>query len=295
MENENNDIISEEIEITDEESEAVIDETLITSSSDEVEEIKEELAEETFVMAEPEETVVTEETVIETTETIVAEEPEEVPVQKKKPRHGRKDDDISVGRQIFEGLLTKNVILTQAVGLCPLLALSVTVKYGLYISLIATVILIVSNIVISLSSRIISERVRIPIFLIIITGIVTILKMLLDAFLPDISMSLGLYIPLIAVDSMILLRADGYARNHSLISSAFDGLATGLGFTLVMLILSIIRELLGSGSILGITILPENFPYFTVLLLPVGGFLLLGAIAALFKQIFNKKQKGTER
>lgn len=204
--------------------------------------------------------------------------------------HFKKDEDeIPAGRLFLESFLTRNTVLTQAVGLCPLLALSVSVKNGLFISMIATIVLVISNVLISLLGKIINERIRIPVFLMITTGIVTVLNMLLEAFVPDISMSLGLYIPLIAVDSIILLRADGYARNHSFVFSAIDGFATGLGFTLIMFIMSVIRELLGSGSFFGISILPESFPYFTFILLPFGGFLVLGLLIALYNKIFGKK------
>ncbi len=191
-------------------------------------------------------------------------------------------------QQLYEGIFTNNPVLVQLIGMCPTLATTTSLKNGVGMGLAATAVLICSNVVISLLRKFIPSKVRIAAYITIIAGFVTAVDLLMQAYLPDLSKSLGLFIPLIVVNCIILARAEAFASKNKVLPSAVDGLSMGLGFTFALCILSIIREILGSGSILGIQLFGDNFQPMLMMILPAGGFLTLGFVIALFQKILKK-------
>lgn len=193
------------------------------------------------------------------------------------------------------GVITQNPSLVLLLGMCPLLATSTSVANGLGMGLAATAVLVCSNVVISLLRKIIPGQIRIAAYIVVIAGFVTIVDLLLAAFLPSLHASLGLFIPLIVVNCIILARAEAFASKNSVGDSALDGLTMGLGFTAALLVLSTIREILGNGTFLGFHLFGENFPAATIITMPAGGFLTLGfVIAAIAKISSMKKEKETK-
>ena len=190
-------------------------------------------------------------------------------------------------KQFKDGLLTKNPVLVQLLGLCPVLAITTSLFNGIGMGLSVTIILICSNVLISALRKVIPPQIRIAAYIVIIAGFVTIVDLVLQAFLPDLSESLGMFIPLIVVNCIILGRAEAFASKNGVLASALDGLCQGIGYTVALVIMCVIRELLGSGTfgggILnggeGIVIIPEGFPAMQMVM-PVGGFLTLGFVIA---------------
>ena len=186
-----------------------------------------------------------------------------------------------------EGLLTKNPVTVQLLGMCSTLAITTSLFNGLGMGLAVTVILICSNVLISALRKVIPSQIRIAAYIVIIAGFVTIVDLLLQAYLQALSDSLGVFIPLIVVNCIILGRAEAFASKNGVVASALDGLCQGFGYTVALVIVCIIRELLGSGTfgggILnggeGIRIIPEGFPAMQMVM-PVGGFLVLGFVIA---------------
>ena len=189
---------------------------------------------------------------------------------------------MTVSEQIKGGL-----VLVQLIGMCPTLATSTSLTNGIGMGLSATAVLVCSNIVISLLRKIIPSKIRIAAYITIIAGFVTIIDLLLQAFIPSLAASLGLFIPLIVVNCIILGRAEAFASKNSVVPSAIDGLFMGLGFTLTLVILSVIRELLGAGTILGGAITVFSSPA-TIMILPAGGFLTLGCVIAVVQKLSKK-------
>ena len=197
-------------------------------------------------------------------------------------------------KQLNEGLLSKNPVLVQLLGLCSVLAITTSLFNGLGMGLSVTVILICSNVLISALRKIIPSQIRIAAYIVIIASFVTIVDLILQAFLPDLSESLGVFIPLIVVNCIVLGRAEAFASKNGVLASAIDGLCQGIGYTVALVIMCVIREFLGSGTfgggILnggeGIRIIPEGYPAM-MMVMPVGGFLTLGFVIAGF-QWFNK-------
>ncbi|MGN1031130.1 MAG: electron transport complex subunit RsxE [Butyricicoccaceae bacterium] len=193
---------------------------------------------------------------------------------------------MTVSEQIKGGLITNNPVLVQLIGMCPTLATSTSLTNGIGMGLSATAVLVCSNIVISLLRKLIPSKIRIAAYITIIAGFVTIIDLMLQAFIPSLAESLGLFIPLIVVNCIILGRAEAFASKNSVGASAIDGLFMGLGFTLTLVILSVIRELLGAGTILGtITVLSSPA---TIMILPAGGFLTLGCVIAAVQKLSKK-------
>lgn len=190
-------------------------------------------------------------------------------------------------QQFKEGLLTKNPVLVQLLGMCSTLAITTSLFNGIGMGVSVTIILICSNIMISALRKLIPDSIRIAAYIVIIAGFVTIVDLLLQAFLPELSESLGVFIPLIVVNCIILGRAEAFASKHGVAASALDGLFQGIGYTAALIVMCVIRELLGAGTfgggILnggeGIRIIPEGFPALQ-LVMPVGGFLTLGCVIA---------------
>ena len=197
---------------------------------------------------------------------------------------------MNVGKQLKEGLLTQNPVLVQLLGMCSTLAITTTISNGIGMGLSVTIILTLSNIFISLLRKIIPEQVRIACYIVVIAGFVTMVDLLLQAFFPDIAESLGVFIPLIVVNCIILARAESFASKNKPAAAAIDGICQGIGYTLVLLVMSAIRELLGSGALAGNQIFPAEYSA-SLIAQPVGGFLTLGFLIALM-QWAQRKVKG---
>lgn len=198
---------------------------------------------------------------------------------------------MNVGKQLKEGLLTQNPVLVQLLGMCSTLAITTTVSNGIGMGLSVTIILTLSNIFISLLRKIIPEQVRIAAYIVVIAGFVTMVDLLLQAFFPDIAESLGVFIPLIVVNCIILARAESFASKNKPVAAAIDGICQGLGYTLVLVVMSAIRELLGSGTLAGARIFSAEYAA-SMLALPVGGFLTLGFLIALMQWVQRKTKGG---
>lgn len=192
--------------------------------------------------------------------------------------------------QFKKGLLTNNPVFVQLLGMCSTLAITTTVANALGMGLSVTVVLICSNVLISLLRKIIPQQIRIASYIVIISGFVTIIEMLLKALAPDISKSLGLFIPLIVVNCIILARAEAYASKHSVFPSAIDGLAMGIGYTVAVVVLAFIRELFGSGTLLGFTVFGDWYKPVGMLISPAGAFITLGCIIAAVQKFLMKKK-----
>ena len=193
-----------------------------------------------------------------------------------------------------DGLLDRNPIFVQLLGMCSTLAISTSVLNGIGMGLSVTFVLILSNLFISVFRKVIPSKIRIASYIVIIAGFVTVVDMLLQAFIPSLASSLGLFIPLIVVNCLILARAESFASRYGPLPSLMDGLAMGLGFTVALTIISAIRELLGSGSLCGIRVLPDSYSPAVLVVSPVGGFLILGALIALVEWIRARKRKKKE-
>lgn len=200
-------------------------------------------------------------------------------------------DKISVGKIFKDGLLDQNPIFVQLLGMCSTLAVSTTVVNGIGMGLSVTFVLILSNLFISLLRNLIPSKIRIASYIVIIAGFVTVVDMILQAYVPSLAQSLGLFIPLIVVNCIILARAESFASKHGPLPSVLDGLAMGIGFTVALVIISGIRELIGSGTLLGFKIMPETYSPAVLVISPVGGFLILGALIALVQWLKSRTGK----
>lgn len=193
-----------------------------------------------------------------------------------------------------EGIITKNPTFIQLLGMCPTLAVTTTVANGIGMGLSATFVLICSNFFISVLRKFIPNKIRIASYIVIIAGFVSAVEMAIKAWLPDLASSLGLFIPLIVVNCIILARAEAFASKNAPLPSAMDGLACGIGFTLALTIISTVRELIGSGSIFGVNLLGPNYSPALIIILPAGGFLVLGFLIALVQFIMAKVERRGE-
>ncbi len=200
-------------------------------------------------------------------------------------------------KQFKEGLLTKNPVLVQLLGMCSTLAITTSLFNGIGMGLSATIILMCSNVLISALRKVIPSQIRIAAYIVIIAGFVTIVDLAMQAFLPELSESLGVFIPLIVVNCIILGRAEAFASKNGVLASAVDGLCQGIGYTVALVIVCVIRELLGAGTFgggllgggEGIRIIPEGYPAMQ-LVMPVGGFLTLGFVIAGSQWLMKKLQ-----
>ena len=187
---------------------------------------------------------------------------------------------------IKKGIIKENPTFVLMLGMCPTLATTTSAINGLSMGLATMFVLICSNVVISLIKKLTPDMVRIPVFIVVIASFVTILQMVMQAYVPDVYAELGLFIPLIVVNCVILGRAEAFAAKNSTGASLMDGIGIGLGFTLGLTLLGICRELLGAGSIFGLTLLPETYNML-MFVLPPGAFITLGFLVA----IVNKMRK----
>ena len=205
---------------------------------------------------------------------------------------------MKIGKMFKEGLLTKNPVLVQLLGMCSILAITTSLFNGIGMGISVTIILICSNVLISALRKVIPSQIRIAAYIVIIAGFVTIVDLALQAFLPELSESLGVFIPLIVVNCIILGRAEAFASKNTVAASALDGLFQGIGYTVALVIMCVIREFLGAGTfgagILnggeGIRILPEGTPAM-MMIMPVGGFLTLGFVVAGFQWLMKRMEK----
>ena len=185
---------------------------------------------------------------------------------------------------IKNGIIKENPTFVLMLGMCPTLATTTSAINGLSMGLATMFVLICSNVVISLIKNLTPDMVRIPVFIVVIASFVTLLQMVMQAYLPGIYASLGLFIPLIVVNCIILGRAEGFASKNGAVASLMDGIGIGLGFTLGLTLLGICREFLGNGSIFGITLLPETYNML-MFVLPPGAFITLGFLVAIINKI----------
>lgn len=194
-------------------------------------------------------------------------------------------------KKIFvNGLIHENPVIIQLLGMCPTLAVTTSTKNGIGMGLATTAVLICSNLVISLLRKLVPSKIRIPIYVVVIATFVSIVGMLMEAFVPSLFQSLGLFIPLIVVNCVILARAEAFASKNKPFDSAIDGLAMGLGFTLSLAVLGSVRELFGAGSIYGISIFGASYNPAIIMILPPGAFLALGLLLALYNAVMLKKK-----
>ena len=191
---------------------------------------------------------------------------------------------------LFNSMIKENPVLVLLLGLCPTLGTSSSAINGMSMGLATTAVLVFSNILISVFKKVIPDKVRIPAFIMIIASLVTIVQMLMEAYTPDIYKVLGLYIPLIVVNCIVLGRAESFASKNSVFDSTLDGLGSGLGFTLALTILGIIREILGNGTIFNIVITPANWQPALIFILPPGGFLTIACVIAFQNYLKQKKE-----
>ena len=188
---------------------------------------------------------------------------------------------------LVNGIIKENPTFVLLLGMCPTLGTTSSALNGMSMGLATMAVLIVSNLIISLIKNLIPDMVRIPSYIVVIASLVTVLQMCIKAYAPDVDKSLGLFIPLIVVNCIILGRAESFAAKNNPVSSIFDGIGIGLGFTLGLTSLGAVRELLGTGSIFGVTLWGEQYGMLMFVLAP-GAFLVLGYLIVLFNKIFKK-------
>ena len=214
---------------------------------------------------------------------------------------------MNLGKQFKDGMLTQNPVLVQVLGMCSTMAITTSFFNGLGMGVSVLIILTLSNMIIAAMRKIIPDKIRIAMFIVVIAGFVTCVDLSIQAFLPDLANSLGVFIPLIVVNCIILGRAEAFASKNPVGASAVDGICQGIGYTLVLICMCVVRELLGSGkfgggllgggglgSAPGITIFPEEFGI-KILTMPVGGFLTLGALIALMQWAMAKSNAKKEK
>lgn len=194
--------------------------------------------------------------------------------------------------RLYNGIAKENPTFVLMLGMCPTLAVTTSAINGLGMGLTTAVVLTLSNLIISLLRKVIPDKVRIPAFIVIIASFVTIVQLLLEGYLPDLNEALGVYIPLIVVNCIILGRAEAYAYTHGPVSSLFDGIGMGLGFTVALTCIGMVRELLGSGKLFGFTVMPDSFTPIVIFVLAPGAFFVLAALCAIqnFVKIQGEKR-----
>lgn len=197
-------------------------------------------------------------------------------------------------KAFLNGLITENPTFVLLLGMCPTLAVTTGVTNAIGMGLSTAFVLTCSNIVISLLRNFIPNKIRIASYVVIIAGFVTIVQMLMNAYVPALAGSLGIYIPLIVVNCIILGRAEAFASKNNVLLSAFDGLGMGLGFTCALTLIASVREILGAGTFAGIKLFGEGFQPASIMILPPGAFLTLGVLLAVINGISAKRKKSKE-
>ena len=201
----------------------------------------------------------------------------------------------NLSKEFTKGILKENPVLSLVLGTCPTLAITTAAQNAIGMGIAATLVLVCSNAVIALFKKFIPDKIRIPCYITIIAGFVSIVQMLVKAFAPEIDKTLGIYLPLIVVNCIILGRAEMFASKNSLIPSVLDGLGMGIGFTAALLSMGIIRELFGNGTFFSVPILKGFIDPVIVFILPPGGFFVFGMLIALSNKLssINKKETDT--
>ena len=186
-----------------------------------------------------------------------------------------------VTERLYNGIIKENPTFVLTLGMCPTLAVTTSAMNGLGMGLSTTVVLALSNLMISALRKIIPDKVRIPAFIVIVASFVTVVQLLLQAYVPALNDSLGIYIPLIVVNCIILGRAESYASKNPPIPSLFDGIGMGLGFSLALTCIGAVRELLGSGAVFGFHVMPDSFVPISIFVMAPGAFFVLACLTAL--------------
>ena len=190
--------------------------------------------------------------------------------------------------RLYNGIIKENPTLVLTLGMCPTLAVTTSAINGIGMGLSTTAVLMLSNLFISLLRKVIPDSVRMPAYIVIVASFVTIIQFLLQGFVPSIYDALGIYIPLIVVNCIILGRAEAFASKNSPLTSLCDGIGNGLGFTIALCFIGLVREFLGAGTLFGMTVLPEAFPKTLVMIMAPGAFFTYGTLMAIFKRIIEK-------
>jgi electron transport complex protein RnfE len=191
-------------------------------------------------------------------------------------------------QEFLKGIIKENPTFVLVLGLCPTLAVSISVKNGIGMGIAATFVLLGSNVIVSLIRNIVPDRIRIPCFIVVIATFVTIVEMTMKAYSPTLNRALGIYVPLIVVNCIVLGRAEAYAQKATVLNSFFDGLGMGIGFTLALILISGIREFLGAGKLLGHTLIKGFAPAF-MLSMPSGALLVIGLLLGFFNLFKERK------
>jgi Na+-translocating ferredoxin:NAD+ oxidoreductase subunit E len=197
---------------------------------------------------------------------------------------------VSVIGEFTKGLYKENPTFRIVLGLCPILAVTTSVQNGIGMGVATTMVLVSSNFMVSLFRKLIPNNIRIPVFIVIAATFVCIVEMLMQAYAPDLYKALGIFVPLIVVNCIILGRAEAFACKNPVIHSIADGLGMGVGFTINLIIVSAIREMLGNGTLYGITVLPSSYQPVLMMILPPGAFLTLGYLLGLSNWIDMRKK-----
>ena len=193
--------------------------------------------------------------------------------------------------RIYNGIVKENPTLILMLGMCPTLAVSTRAMNGIGMGLSTTAVLILSNLVISLLRKVIPDQVRLPAYIVVVASLVTVTELLIEAYLPSLYTALGIYIPLIVVNCIILGRAEAYANKHTPLLSVMDGVGMGLGFTLALTLAGLIREVLGNGTAFGAQILPKSIEPIGIFVQPPGAFLVIALIIAVMNAIGIKTRQ----
>jgi electron transport complex protein RnfE len=196
-----------------------------------------------------------------------------------------------VTERLYNGLIKENPTFVLTLGMCPTLAVTTKAMNGLGMGLTTAAVLAMSNLIISLLRKVIPDRVRIPAFIVIIASFVTVIQLLLEAYIPSLNTALGVYIPLIVVNCIILGRAESYAYSNPPIPSLFDGIGMGLGFTVALTCIGAVREILGSGTIFDVNIMPDSYVPIRIFGLAPGAFFVLASLTAIQNYIKNRAAK----
>ncbi|MEA1927838.1 MAG: electron transport complex subunit E [Candidatus Auribacterota bacterium] len=193
-------------------------------------------------------------------------------------------------KEFTKGIIRRNPVFVLLLGLCPTLAVTTSVENAIGMGMAATFVLVFSNFFVSLIKNLIPKKIRIPCFIVVIATFVTLVELFLEAYLPDLNASLGLFVPLIVVNCIILGRAEAFASRNPIGLSLADGLGMGVGFTLALILLGAIREILGSNALLGYELIPGFRPAM-IMILPPGAFLTIGLLLGLFALIRTRREK----
>lgn len=195
-------------------------------------------------------------------------------------------------RGVFvNGIFNENPVFRLVLGACPVIAVTTSVSNGIGMGMAATLVLLGSNLVISALRNFIPDKVRIPAYMVVISAFVTIVQLLMQAFVPALYDALGIFLPLIVVNCIILARAEAYAGKNGVMPSVADGIGMGVGFTLALLMIAVVRELLGTGSIMGLQILGDSFEPVLLFILAPGGFMVFGLLLGILNAIGDKRKK----